>query len=285
MKSARFAVLLAACTVPACTKPAPTPTPATAARAAVGPSAVGPAGAAPTPVTPADEAAARDAGHEFLTALKAGKATAAQLTPEFKAVVAAGSGAADWAAQHWLDEFKGDAAAVAAQAYLSLDDGVLVAATAIAGAGPKPTTYCKVVRVPGASKYAVAWVHSSPSRPPVELSGDTAARFAGVAFVDTVLNSQPRLAESLLAPAALKRLAPPLDDDDAKLGYSRGILAVKLAGFRENFTSVAFAAPAKAADKLTLTGELTGPGAERRKFTVTIGKAEPGWLVEDFRHD
>ena len=282
MKFVRLAVLVGVCLVPACTKPAaPVATPTSAGKPATGTASTAPA--APNAGSPSDEAAARDAGHEFLTALKAGRATAATLTSEFRALVAAGSGAPDWASQHWLDEFKGDA--VASQLYLPLGDGVLVAATAIGGADPKPTTYCKMLRTPGASKYAVAWLHTSPSRPAVDLATDTAARFAGVAFVDTVLTKQTRLAESLIAPAAAKKLAPPLDDEDAKLGYNRGILTIKLNGFREAFTSVTFAPPVKAGANLTISGELTGPGTERRKFVVTVAPVGSGWLVEDFRHD
>ncbi len=282
MKFVRLAVLVGVCLVPACNKPAaPVATPTSAAKPATGTASTAPA--APNAGSPSDEAAARDAGHEFLTALKAGRATAATLTSEFRALVAAGSGAPDWASQHWLDEFKGDA--VASQLYLPLGDGVLVAATPIAGADPKPTTYCKILRTPGASKYAVAWLHTSPSRPPVELSTDTAAKFAGVAFVDTVLTKQTRLAESLIAPAAAKKLAPPLDDEDAKLGYNRGILTIKLNGFREAFTSATFGPAVKAGANLTVSGELTGPGSERRKFVVTVAPGGSGWFVEDFRHE
>ena len=286
MKFVRLAVAVGVCLAPACNKPAaPATAPATAPTVPSAPTTKG----GTTTRTPSDEAAAeataRAAGYEFLTALKAGRAAASGLTPEFKALVAAGAGAPDWAAQHWLDEFKGDPAAVAAQVYLPLGDSLLVAATAIGGADPKPTTYCKMVRTPGASKYAVAWLHTSPLRPRVELLTDTAAKFVAVAFVDTLLTKQTPLAVSLLAPSALKRFAPPLDADDEKLGYNRGLLGLKLGNFRESFTSVTYGVATKAGPNLALSGELTGPGAERCKFTVTVAPAGSGWLVEDFRHD
>jgi len=282
MKFVRLAVLVGVCSVPACNKPAtPAATPPSAAAAKP---LVSTPGAAPTPVTPPD--AAVKAGGDFLTAVRAGKATAAQLTPEFKKLVASGSGAADWAAGHWLDEFKGDAAAVEKRACYPLDaTSVLCVAESPAAAPAKALTYCKLVKNPGGPDYLVDWLHVSPVRPPADLSTDTAATFVAVAFVDALLAKQTRLAESLVAPAAAKRLAPPLDDEDAKLGYNRGILGIKLSGFRESFPSVTYGAAAKPGANLALSGELTGPAGERRKFTVTVAPAGAGWLVEDFRHD
>ena len=73
--------------------------------------------------------------------------------------------------------------------------------------------------------------------------------------------------------------------DDEKLGYNRGLLGLKLGNFRESFTSVTYGVATKTGPNLALSGELTGPGAERCKFTVTVAPAGSGWLVEDFRHD
>lgn len=280
MKFVRLAVLVGVCLVPACTKPAaPVATPTSAAKPSAGTATTN-----PTPV--ATLAASSGVGNQFFKAMKEGKATATSLTPEFKALVAAGSGAPDWAAQHWLDEFKGDSADTSVPTWMSLDAGsVLGVSQKLAGDGPQVFTYCVLVSPENTKGYLAAWLHVSPVRPAVDLSTDTAARFAGVAFVDTVLTKQTRLAESLIAPAAAKKLAPPLDDEDAKLGYNRGILTIKLNGFREAFTSVTFAPPVKAGANLTISGELTGPGTERRKFVVTVAPVGSGWLVEDFRHD
>ena len=280
MKFVRLAVLAGVCLVPACTKPAaPVATPTSAAKPSAGTATTN-----PTPV--ATLAASSGVGNQFFKAMKEGKATATSLTPEFKALVAAGSGAPDWAAQHWLDEFKGDSADTSVPTWMSLDAGsVLGVSQKLAGDGPQVFTYCVLVSPENTKGYLAAWLHVSPVRPAVDLSTDTAARFAGVAFVDTVLTKQTRLAESLIAPAAAKKLAPPLDDEDAKLGYNRGILTIKLNGFREAFTSVTFAPPVKAGANLTISGELTGPGTERRKFVVTVAPVGSGWFVEDFRHD
>jgi hypothetical protein len=279
MKFVRLAVLVGVCSVPACNKPAAPmapPTPTSAAKASTG-----------TTVAPAVRSdAAVKFGDEFLTALRAGMASAAQLTPEFKKIVAPSATAPDWSAGQWLEEFKGDAAAVEKRTAYPLDaTSTLVGGESAAAAPAKAVTYCKFVTKPGGTETLVAWLHTSPVRPAVDLSTDTAAKFAGVAFVDTVLTKQPRLAESLIAPAAAKKLAPPLDDEDAKLGYNRGILTIKLNGFRESFTSATFAPPVKAGANLTMSGELTGPGSERRKFTITVAPVGSNWFVEDFRHD
>lgn len=277
MKFVRLAVAVGVCLAPACNKPAaPVATPPSAAKASAG-----------TTVAPAVRSdAAAKSGDEFLTSLRAGTATAVRLTPEFKKLVAAAATAPDWAAGQWLDEFKGDATAVEKRTAYPLDaTSTLVVGESVAAAPARAFTCCKLVTKPGGTETLVDWLHTSPVRPAVDLSTDTAAKFAGVAFVDTLLTKQTRLAESLIAPAAAKKLAPPLDDEDAKLGYNRGILAIKLNGFREAFTSATFAPAVKAGANLTVSGELTGPGSERRKFVVTVAPVGSGWLVEEFRHD
>lgn len=286
MKSVRLAVALCVGLATACNKPAAPvatlPSPTTAAKPVA--TVTGPAAAPPQSAS--DDDAARQAGREFLAALKAGKATPAMLTPEFKAALAPAGSGSDWAVGNWLGEFKGDAGAVSPQNYVRLDaDTFLVVADSLAATPPMAFTYAKLVKVPGPAKFAVGWLHASPPRPAADLATDTAPKFVAVAFVDTLLTKQTPLAVSLVAPAALKRLAPPLDDDDAKLGYNRGLLGLKLGSFRESFTSVTYGAAAKVGANLAVSGELTGPGSERRKFTVTVAPAGSGWLVEDFRHD
>ncbi len=285
MKFVRLAVLVGVCLVPACNKPAPV-APATTPTA-MKPVATVTSPSGGTPSSPTDDDDARQAGRDFLAALKAGRATPAMLTPEFRAVLAPAGGGSDWAVGNWLGEFRGDAGAVSAQNYVRLDaETFLVVADSLAATPPMAFTYAKLVRVPGPAKFAVGWLHSSPPRPAaVVATSETFAAFVGVAFVDTVLTKQTRLAESLIAPAAAKKLAPPLDDEDAKLGYNRGILGLKLNGFREAFTSVTYGAATKAGANLTLAGELTGPGSERRKFVVTVAPVGSSWFVEDFRHD
>ena len=284
MKFVRLAVAAGVCLAPACNKPAPVAT-ATPPTATAKPLAAV-AGAPPTPTPPPSSDAAAKFGAEFLTTLQAGKASAAQLTPEFKKLVAPSATSPDWAAGHWLDEFKGDAAAVEKRAAYPLDATSTLGVGESAAANPAKTfTYYKLVTKPGATGALVDWLHVSPVRPAVDLSADTAAKFVAVAFVDTLLTKRTPLAESLIAPAAARRLAPPLDDEDAKLGHNRGILGIKLNGFRESFTSVTYGAAVKAGANLTVPGELTGPGGERRKFVVTVAPAGSGWLVEDFRHD
>ncbi len=276
MKFVRLAVALCVGLAPACNKPAApvtTPTTATAKPLTVAP------GGGPTP-TPPDPA---KSGETFLAALRDRKLTPAMLTPEFKAVLAPAGSGSDWAVGNWLGSFHTD---IQNRAAYPLDaNSTLVFGISMGAFNPQTSTYCKLVTPPGAAEPLVAWLHASPARPAVDLSTDTAPKFTAVAFVDTLLTKQTPLAVSLLAPAALKRLAPPLDDDDAKLGYNRGLLSLKLGGFRESFTSVTYGAATKAGANLTLAGELTGPGTERRKFTVTVAPAGAGWLVEDFRHD
>ncbi len=286
MKFVRLAVALCVGLAPACNKSAAPVPPATPPTATAGPLAAVP-GVPPTPPPPASDAAAKF-GAEFLTAVQAGKASAAQLTPEFKKLVAPSATAPDWAAGHWLDELKGVGGAgdVTKLTWQSLDASATLGVARGSGKGVAlPWTLCKVVKSPGGTGFLVDWIHVSPAREPVDFTTDTAAKFVAVAFVDTLLTKQTPLAVSLVAPATLKRLAPPLDADDAKLGYNRGILGIKLDGFRESFASVTFGAATKAGGNLTLSGELTGPGTERRKFAVTVAPAGSGWLVEDFRHD
>jgi len=276
MKFVRLAVAVGVCLAPACNKPAaPVATPPSSAMSSGG-----------VAVVPAVGADAAKSGDTFMKSLRAGKAAAAQLTPGFKKLVAPAATAPDWAAGQWLEEFKGDAAAVEKQTAYPLDGtSTLVVGEPAAAAPVKAFTYSKLVKPSGAADTLVDWLHVSPARPAVDLSTDTAAAFVAVAFVDTVLTKQTPLAVSLLAPTALKRLAPPLDPDDEKLGYNRGILGIRLGNFRETFTSVSYGVAAKAGASLTLAGELTGPGSERRKFVVTVAPAGSGWLVEDFRHD
>ena len=277
MKSVRLAVTLCVCLAPACNKPAaPVATPPTAPAKSL---AAVPGGAT------APDAAAK-AGEAFLTALPAGKVTPAMLTPGFKAVLAPAGSGSDWAVGNWLGEYKGDAKAVEKRATYPLDAATtLVVGESSVAAPAKAFTYSKLVTVSGSPDALVDWLHVSPVRPAVDLAGDTAAKFVAVAFVDTLLTKQTPLAVSLLAPAALKRLAPPLDAEDEKLGHNRGILGIKLGNFRESFNSVTYGVATKAGANLTLAGELTGPGSERRKFVVTVAPAESGWLVEDFRAD
>ena len=277
MKSVRLAVALCACLAPACNKSvAPVATPASAPSKSL----------TATPGGTAAPDSAAKAGEAFLTALSAGKATAAQLSPEFKKLVAPSAASIDWAAGHWLDDFKGDAKAVEKRTAYPLDaTTTLVVGESGAVAPAKAFTYGKLVSKPGSPDALVDWLHVSPVRPAVDLTGDTAAKFVAVAFVDTLLTKQTPLAVSLLAPTALKRLAPPLDPDDEKLGYNRGILGIRLGNFRESFTSVTYGPATKAGANLTLAGELTEPGSERRKFVVTVAPAGSGWLVEDFRAD
>ena len=286
MKFVRLAVAVGVCLAPACNKPAAPVAPATTPTATKPVATVtSPPGG--TPSSPTDDDAARQAGRDFLAALKAGTATPAALTPEFKAVLAPAGSGSEWAVGNWLGEFRGDAGAVSAQNYVRLDaDTFLVVADSLAATPPMAFTYAKLVRVPGPAKFAVGWLHTSSPRPAaVVATSETFAAFVAVAFVDTLLTRQTPLAVSLLSPAALKRLAPALDADDEKLGYNRGILGLKLNGFRESFTSVTYGAAAKAGANLTVSGELTGPGSERRKFVVTVAPARSAWLVEDFRHD
>jgi hypothetical protein len=291
--AASAVALLAA--LPACQKsppPAPAPQPImTTPKSGV---AVAPPPAAKLPTIDAPVTRADEIGVEFLTALKAGKANPEDLTPAFKRVVAPASftsdaarGYSDWAAADWLAEFAGAPATGAKVTWLPLPDGaVLGVAEPAAPAAAKVFTTVRVGLVPAqwGETFGIDWVQVSPPRPPADLSADTAARFAAVAFVDAVLTKSPALASALLDPAAAKRLAPPLDEADAKLGYNRGLLGFKFDGFRGNSTAATFAKFTTVGLGVTVTGELTGKSAPRA-FTVVVAPAGGGWRVEEFRAD
>jgi hypothetical protein len=221
------------------------------------------------------------AANEFLASVAAGKADPGKLTPAFKKVVAdpvteadKAQGYSDWAAEQWLKPFAGKVPTSGTGAAIGPDRVVVTA-------GQAGRAVLRMARAGGG--WQVDWFHlAPPGAEAVSLTGggDQLARaFTTVAFLDTALTNQRRLAEAVLTLGAKSRLAPPLGDP---IGYNRGVLGVRLSKFREAATGYRVGNPSAE----QMTGVLTGPEHPNgRPFTLKLvqGRNPGEWLVDDFQ--
>ena len=280
MKSVHAALLFAsAAAIVGCgSKTTPTGTTApTAGVSATGPVAVTTVAAISGQ---ADAATLAKAG-EFAKELQAGKLKAALLTPAFKKLIAPATteadkaqGYSDWGAESWLAEHAKGASAEQAKGLMLDANTTLVTARSAAG-----RTLMRLVK--SGSGFLIDWIDVTTAVGEFDFSQAPAPAFAAVAFLDALLTKQAKLAESLLAPAGAKKIAPPLDDADGKRGYNAGILGIKLNNFRGSSVGADKLALAKDGVAYALTGELTGAG-EARRFTIKLTIVNGTWLVEEF---
>jgi hypothetical protein len=276
--SARFACLLGVLLAAGCTKPSPNP-PLAEKDKPTTPGAASPQAAA------ADPNAAVAAGlfvKDFLTAVHAGTATAAQLTPQFKKVVAEPVfdadkqlGYSDSVADNWLKQYRGKL-----PSFTTSSPGTDGDAAFFTGTVPAEKPVQLAVRlVKSGGGWIVDWL-SVAEVGPVTLPADAAPTFAAAAFLAALLAGNDTQAAGLMALETKKQLAPPFGGETRP--YSPGILKTKLDGYRGPFTGFTIAK----ADGNIVTGELTG-AAGKKAFALTLVPGERPFdrLVADVKID
>lgn len=228
---------------------------------------------------PADAATLAKAG-EYARDLQAGKLKAAMLTPAFKKLIAPATteadkaqGWSDWGAESWLTEHAKGATADGVKG-LAIDANT----TLVTAKSPAGRMLMRLVK--SGSTQLVDWIDVTTSVGEFDFSQAPAPAFTAVAFLDALLTKQTKLAESLVSPNGAKKIAPPLDEADAKRGFNAGILGIKFSNFRGGATGAEKLALAKDGAGYALAGELTGE--EVRKFTIKISLVNGSWLVDEF---
>ena len=243
--------------------------------------ASGPIGATTTVAAtgPVDSAALAKAG-EFAKELQAGKLKAAMLTPAFKKLIAPATteadkaqGWSDWGAESWLAEHAKGVSTDQAKGLMLDANTTLVTAKSAAG-----RTLMRLVK--SGSTYLIDWIDVTTAVAEFDFSQAPAPAFAAVAFLDATLTKQSRLAESLLAPAGAAKLAPPLDELDAKRGYNAGIMGIKLSNFGSAATGATNLKLVKDAAGYVLTCDVVH--GEGRPFIIKLALVDGVWLVDTF---
>ncbi|QEL14703.1 hypothetical protein [Limnoglobus roseus] len=219
----------------------------------------------------------------FLKSVHEGTATAAQLTPQFKKVIAEpvfeadhALGYSDAAADNWLKQYQGKLTAPSVYDFGS-DANAHLFTGFLPGEKPRFLT----LRLAKAeNSWRVDWFFPAEvGSAAIPKSGD-APTFAATAFLESLLGHNSPLAAGVMAPDAKKRLAPAFSSE--KRPFNAGILDTKLTVYRGNFTGFTLAK----VENGTATGELTGPGT-KKPFTLKLVPGERSFdsLVDDVKVD
>ncbi len=240
-----------------------------------------PAGVANVPPAPPQEDPSITFTKAFLADVQAGKATASQLTPAFKTIIAEpvfkddeAGGFSDSAATDWLKKFAGTLSAPVMTPAVGTAD-VQVSTGLVAAAKPGHVML-RIVKAEGGWK--VDWFNMATVGPVSATlpAGESAfVPFAAMTFLDAVLGKTDRAAEGLMTLPAKQRLASGFASD--KRGYNRGILEHQFTELRGTFTGYSLGAVTGE----TVVGKLVKPDGERA-FTLKLVKGTtPGaYMVE-----
>lgn len=232
-------------------------------------------------VAPAPAGDATAFAKDFLKAVHEGTATAAQLTPPFKKVIAEpvfeadqALGYSDSAADNWLKQYQGKLTAPSVYAFGATPDAQLFTAF-LPGEKPRAVT---LRLAKGAGVWLVDWFLPAEVAATLPPTGDAPA-FAAAAFLEAMLGRNSQAAGGLMTADAKKRLAPPFAGE--KRPFNAGILDQKLAAYRGAFTGFTLAK----VENGVATGELTG--ATKKPFTLKLvaGERPFDWLVDDVKVD
>jgi hypothetical protein len=267
---ARCCLLMGLLIAVGCTKPSPNPPlpPGTKTGTAVaGPTAT---------IDPAAFA------KEFVKAIHDGKATATQLTPQFKKVIAEpvfeadqALGFSDPAADKWLDNYIGKLANATLSAPTTDGDALMFTGTVPA---EKPMQLTLRI-VKSGSGWLVDWFFPAEVSP-VSVPTLNAQSFAAAAFLEGLFGRKDILAAGMIAPSAKKYLAPPLGSE--KSAFNKGRLGQKLAEYRGGFTG--FTITNVTND--SVTGDAI-KGDAKKPFTLKMVKGERPfeWMVDEIKID
>lgn len=254
-------------------------------------------GDTPGPNASPDElkASAEAFAKEFLAAAAAGTPVAAKLSADFKKAVAEPipavatdaekkQGYSDAVADGWA---KSRAAGKAFAA--EPDQTAVTASVAVFRGTAGPGVYTLRLTRDG-GPWVADWFAVNPKFAAAIPSGTSAAdidaalaRFAGVAFLDAILDKSDDAAEAIVLAKTKADLAGPRFDADKPRGYSRSALHGLFADFRGKATGYKLTKIESGGGTFTLRGELTDPTGNR-PLTLALGKGpRPGdWLVQAF---
>lgn len=248
---------------------------------------IGKPGAPNASGTPADpKAAAQKFVTDFLAAVKAKKATADQLTADFKKVVAlpltaedAKVGYSDIGAVTHLEKW---AAATADEPKVEVAGEVAFAA---GKPGPGGRILLRLAKDGGAWK--ADWLSNGPATAAdVKLDGgeDTAGiQFAVAAFTDAALKKDHALVAGLMTVKGRETVANPFAAADKARGYNVGLLLDALAKHFGKADRAAVTGTNRSGNEATAKVELTA-GTAKTELTLKLAKgSKPGvWLVDNF---
>lgn len=234
-----------------------------------GPSNGGQNPSQPPSVDPSAIVAATFAATEFVVAAKAGTATAASLTDDFKKVIGEPitpdereKGYSDSVATDWLK--------VVGPRLKSGQLRPIKAGNAIATFELESGTL-RMVNTD--SKWRVDWFHAGKPNGAAAILPDQSAKWIAVAtFLDPLFTNNYELSEAGLTLDAKKSLAPALGGDAR--GYNRGTLRGKLKSILNGATGYTVAVTG---DKATVT--LTGSAEKKLTLTLSVGPRPDTWLV------
>jgi hypothetical protein len=219
--------------------------------------------------------------NDFLSALHDGKATAGQLTPTFKKVIAEPvfdadrvHGYSDSAAENWLKQFQGKLGG------FSLSSPRIDAVALYTGTVKAEKPLHLLLRlVRHENRWTVDWLSLS------EVAIDTATAvtpqsFAASAYLQALLGHRYDLAAGAMTTGLKKSLAPALGSESRL--YNAGILKTKLDGYRGPATGYALAQ----AEDGTASGELIH-AAGKKPFALKLvaGERPNEWLVDEIKVD
>jgi hypothetical protein len=215
-----------------CQKSAPSPTPAVS-------TAVSVKTTEPVPASTADPGRASEFAQKFFDAVQAGTGSPAQLTPDFKKMIAEATftadlerGYSDDRADGWLKNYQGKMPLINPGPSGTTAGGSATAGTALRHGNGRVAILRFVPAANGA--WTVGLLAVGPMEQPQKTS-NAEAELTAVAFLAALLEKDDRVAEGLLTMEYKSQLAPPFGSD--KRGYNRGLLEAKLAGFRGNATT------------------------------------------------
>jgi hypothetical protein len=103
----------------------------------------------------------------------------------------------------------------------------------------------------------------------------------GQEFLDAVCTGDTPAAAAVMAPAARRKLAPPMTDSDKERGYDDFRLGNLFKERRTGATTYTAQAATITDNVVTLTGELRG-AAKPLTFTVKLTPDGVGWVVTSF---
>lgn len=218
---------------------------------------------------------------KFLNAVQDGTATADQMTPSFKKIIAEpvfetdrARGYSDSVAENWLKQFQGKLGSYAISSP-TIHEAAYYTGT-VSGAKPQQL----LLRVKKAeSGWLVDWF-SVVEATPVQVPGEpTAQTFASMAFLHALIGHKDELAAGTMSTAYKKSIAPAIGSETKP--YNAGTLKTKLNGIRANFTGFKLIKT----EGGTVTGQLLN--AETSKsFTLKLVMGEQNeWLVDEVRVD
>ncbi len=219
---------------------------------------------------------------DVLKAIHEGGATAAQLTPQFKKVIAEpvfdadqAAGYSDSAADSWLKQYQGKLTAPSVYAF-GADANSQLFTGFLPGEKPRAFTL-RLANVNGS--WLVDWFLPAEVDPATIPKTGDAPTFAAAAFLEALLGSNTPLAAGLMAPDAKARLAPPFRGE--KRPFNAGILGTKLTTYRGNCTGFSITKT----EGGTVTGELLGPAKKSFALKLVPGERPFDWLVDDVKVD